>query len=84
MLKLTVKSIWKGRVAIRDKYLSQAFKEGLQVKYEGSVMTLATKEVEGKIKGRSEKPVFDKFNNEYHHLIYFAWHPDDVNQEKLL
>ena len=84
MIKLTVESIWKGQVAIRDKYLKEALKEGLQIKYKDKLMTLRAGEIEEKIKGRSEKPFLDRYKKEFHYLIYFDWRPDDADQGKLL
>ena len=85
MIKLNVKSIWHGKVGIREKYIHQANekKEGLEIWHQGSLMEIPFDKIQEKIVTRSARPVVDKFKGEWHYLLYFTWSPS-VNQTKLL
>lgn len=84
MIKLRVLTIFKGMVAIREKYLKRASIEGLVIKYKDKQMTLRASEVKNKKVGRSEKPVKDMYGGKEEYLIFYKWRPDDIDQQKLL
>jgi len=85
MVKIQVKSIWQGKIALRDKYFKEAEAngEGITIEYNGERMTLSTKEIRTRMTGVSERPVFDKFSNSKHYLCYYDWRPN-VKQTILL
>lgn len=85
MIKLQIKTLFQGKIGIREKYIHQANekKEGLEIWHQSSLMEIPFDKIQEKIVMRSEKPVFDKFKGEYHYLLYFEWRPS-VNQKKLL
>lgn len=85
MIKLEVKSIWQGKVAIRQKYLEQAYKnkKGLEIHHAGSIMLIPFDKIKDSVVAKSEKSVYDKFKGEYHWLIYFNWKPT-ILQKQLL
>ena len=85
MIQLRVKSIWKGQVGIRDKYVNQALREnkGLEIICQGEFMIIPATEVKEKITGKSKEHFKDKFSEEWHYLIYFSWEAND-KQTKLL
>jgi len=85
MIKLNVRTIWQGKIGIREKYirLADEKKEGLEIWHEGSLMEIPFDKIKEKIVTRSERPVLDKFKGEWHYLLYFEWKLS-VNQTKLL
>ena len=87
MVEVRVKTIWMGKIAIRDKYffLAKTKKEDLLIKVDKDGMKIPFAELEDRVVARSERPVIDKFsdNNDLHYLIYFDWEPTN-EQAKLL
>ena len=81
-IKLKVKTLWKGMVGIREKYYKQAKEKekGIEITHEGRIMLIPFAEIRTKCKSKSAKPVFDKFKNEYHFLLYYPWEPTDNQQ----
>lgn len=77
MVKIKVKTIWQGKVGIRDKYIFQAQekKENLFVEHETEVMEIPYDKVPELIVGKSEFKVGDRFGQGGHYLIYFNWLP---------
>lgn len=81
MIEIKVKSIWQGKVGVRDKYVEEALKdnEGLAIKHEGKVMTIPNEKIAGLVVGKSEQPFKDRFYPYTpHYLIYFLWKPDPL------
>lgn len=78
MIRVIVKTMWNGKVAIRDKYVDEALDmgEGIALVHGDDVMEIPANELKHKIIGRSESPVRDKFSRDKHFLIYFEWIPD--------
>ncbi len=74
---IRVNTIWNGRVAVRDRYTKQAVAEKLdiQVWHEREVMLIPYDKIQDLKVGISERPMKDKFSEEYHFLIYFDWKP---------
>ena len=85
MIKLKVKSIWQGKVGVRDKYIQQAFdeKKGLEITCQYEIMIIPADEVQKKIVAKSDRPFKNRFGKGYHYLFYFLWKPL-ANQGKLL
>ncbi len=77
MIKLKVKSLWQGKVGIREKYVEEAHRtfQPLLLTYQDQVMLIPREKVQEAIVARSEKPVFDKYKGEEHYLIYYDWKP---------
>jgi hypothetical protein len=74
MVKVKVRTIWKGLVAIRDKYIKQAYEEkvGIQISHGKESIFIPYEEIESKIVTESDK-ISDNYSNEMHKLIYFRW-----------
>jgi hypothetical protein len=85
MIQVKVKSQYKGLVAIRDKYLleAEASGQGLIIEHNDQQMVIPFNEIHTRVKGVSEKPVFNKFSRERHSLIYYLWQPG-IKQPVLL
>ena len=90
MIELSVKTLFQGNAAIRDKYIKRALENGdsffLKGKNElaGEIMIIQNKDIRAKIVGKSDKPVEDYFNKGLtHYLYYFKWDPQRV-QDKML
>ena len=77
MIEVKVKTIYKGLIGIRDKYVDKAIKnkELLKINHEREAMVIPYQEIQKKIVGKSEFSFKDKFSNQYHYLIYFKWKP---------
>lgn len=84
VIKVKVKTIWHGQVAIRDKYLKQAEErmEDILIIH-GQEQMLINHRVAHKYRAVSAKPVRDRFSPVRHYLIYYDWIPT-VRQESLI
>ena len=84
MIKVKIKSIWQGKVGIRDKYVIKARTEKDDICFikELDVMIIPFGKLDEAIVGRSEFPVRDKYSKESHYMIYFDWKPTTL-QKKL-
>jgi len=84
MINIKIKSVWQGKVGIRDKYILQAekTKEDICLQKDSDVMLIPFLHLAEAIVGRSEYPVRDKYSNESHYLCYFDWTPTTL-QKKL-
>jgi hypothetical protein len=73
-MKVKVNTIWKGQVAVRNKFVDFAIKnkECLCIEHDGVRMFIPPEEIESRIRGRRAN-VPDKFSNEKHTLYYFVW-----------
>lgn len=78
MIKVKVKTIWQGKVGIREKYINEALEtnSGLMIKVKEETMTLAAEEVKKKIVAKSERPFIDKYSGQSHFLVYYNWKPN--------
>ena len=79
MIELTVNTLWKGAVAIREKYLIEALRTGEDIKItcgERS-MVIPNEELQSHIWRVSKKPMQDRFGDEPHYLIYYRWLPQE-------
>ena len=74
MINLKVKTLWQGKIAIRDKYVEKAKEtnQDISVEFLGKKMTIPVNEINNLIVGRSA-PQTDYFSNASHKLIYFKW-----------
>ena len=77
MIKVKVRTIWQGKVAVRDKYvdMAKALGQGMSITCRGGTMTIPSEELEARITGYSEKAFVDRFSDEKHRLAYFLWKP---------
>lgn len=85
MIQVKVKTIYKGQVAIHEKYLENATRRGIQIVLKDrGMMSIPVGEVKQRINGRSHEPFIDKYSDEPYHLYYFKWQPDKEVQTKLI
>lgn len=93
MITLKVKTIWQNQVAMRDKYWSKVklSNEDLQFvytggdsRYAGQVMTIPYSEISDRVNKRAIRSVADKFSEDSHVLLYFAWRPDGLKSEPVV
>ncbi len=92
MIKITVDTLWLGKVGVRDKYIDEANakNEGLTVNHKGKVMTVPFENLKRSILFKSPKPFKDKYSNKSHYLYYLHFKVDskrlesEPKQEKLL
>lgn len=84
MISVRVRSIWQGKVGIRDKYIGKALTdgEGLEITHQSGIMIIPAGEVQKRIVSKSERPFPDRFGKGWHYLFYFEWKPS-VNQIRL-
>lgn len=77
-MKLPVKTLWQGKVAVRDKFIHEAFqnKEQVVITHNGQRMVLNWDKLKEKLVGKSDKPFKDEFSKEKHYLYYYWWRPD--------
>lgn len=77
MITIKIKTIWQGKIGIREKYIKQALesKQDLNFQKGNDYMVVPFKEIDKMMVGKSEHPVEDKFSNEFHYLCYFDWRP---------
>ena len=85
MISLKIKTIWQGKVGIREKYLVRARRhnEDILIVKSHEQMLIPVDKLQSLIVGRSDKPFKDKFHGEKHYLFYFLWKPT-IKQTKLL
>lgn len=83
MKSLKVKKSWNGKVAIRDKYVEDALKNGTGIIIEcmGEVMTIKPERVKYHA-FKSSHPMKDMFSGESHYLYYYTWAPDGSEAAK--
>jgi len=84
-MKVKVKSMWNGKVALRDKYIDELHntQDELVIEMNDKKMTIPFEKLDASIKGKSEQPFYDRFSRESHFLIYFDWKPDPELQGSL-
>ena len=84
MRSIKIKTLWQGKVGIRDKFIKEVQKnrEGIQILHANTFMNIGADEISSKIVGKSDFPVKDKYSSESHYLLYFLWKPD--NSQKSL
>lgn len=88
-MKLQVETIWKGYVAIRDKYYDEAIAKHLDLVliYRAKKMTIPADKVAQKAAFKSQKPFVDRYSKAKHYLYYFTWKEDkplEIKQQTLL
>lgn len=78
MINLKVKSVWQGKVALRDKYIDKAIltNSDIMVECGAEYMKIPYKKIK-KLEVKTKAPVYvkDKFEGRIHKLIYFDWKP---------
>lgn len=73
-IKLPIKTLYRGKVGINEKYVKQAVLEnkGIAMKYRDEITVIPPDEVESKIAYRSG--IFkDKFGGGNYSLVYYTW-----------
>lgn len=77
MIKIRAKSLWRGQVGIRDKYIFQSLREkrDIVIYHFYAQMTIPFNKINELVVGKSEKPFPDRFSDEWHRLWYFKWEP---------
>ena len=77
MIKVPVRTIWKGTVGVRDKYVIRGKKsrQGLLILHGDGAMVVAWEDLDRRCVGRSELPMGDRFSSEKHYLLYYDWKP---------
>lgn len=86
MKPLKIKSLWHGQIGVHQKYVKDALKAGVGMKFffNREEMTIAKNDLRGAVKGISAEKFQDRFSGETYHLVYFTWKPDPKKQLKLL
>ena len=81
MLTLKIRTIWQGKIGVRERYIIQAFEEKKDLMFVkgNDYMIVPCKEISNLMVGKSEHPVEDKFSNGFHYLCYFLWQPTTKN-----
>lgn len=84
-IKIKVKTVWQGQVAIRDRYIEQAKNEerDILISLRKGRMLIPFNEIDSLILHRSKQPFYDKYKNEYHHLYYFKYKEENEQQAQL-
>lgn len=78
MISIEVKTIWQGKVGIRDRYVKEATgkREGLLIIHGKDKMVIPFKKLKESIVGKSERRFVDQAGRDSpHYLIYFHWDP---------
>ena len=79
MIKVKVKSIWQGKVGVRDKYIVRAFEleKGLLIEYKSDFMIVPFRRIDRElITPKTPVMVKDHYSGNSHQLFYFKWRPD--------
>lgn len=80
MIKIAIKSLWRGQVAVHRKYVKQAILagQGLIFTLQGQQMVIAPQDVRGAIRFVSQELFIDRFTHEEYRLVYFDWNPNVI------
>ena len=79
MISLEVRTIWQGKVAVRDRYVKEAVskREGLLITHGKDKMAIPYPKLKESIVGKSDRRFVDQVGRESpHFLIYFLWAAD--------
>jgi hypothetical protein len=83
-MNLKVKTVWHGKVAIRDKYIEDIKpNEDINISVLGEGTMRVPAPITDKIVGYSHRKFKDEYSNQYHRLCYFQWKPTS-HQERLI
>lgn len=82
MISVKANSLWKGRVGIREKYVSEAIdkNQDLLLIHLNEQMLILSTDIPFEIVGRSKETFPDQFSEERHHLVYFRWKPTQTQR----
>ena len=82
MIKVEIKTIWQGKIGVRDKYIRQARerKEDICFVKGRDIMIVPFAKLDEAIVGKSAFPVEDKYSKESHYLLYFNWKPTTLQK----
>lgn len=86
-VKIKVKTLWRGCVAVHEKYYSLAVggkgivPVDLVVAHAGRLMTIPAGQARALAKGKSTRPFLDKSTGKPYWLVYYKWNPDpEINR----
>ncbi len=74
MIKIKVKSIWQGCVAIRDKYYKEAIETNQSIQVTVGKESYLIENPK-KYAYKSNRAFKDKFSGQSHFLYYYTWKP---------
>lgn len=79
-LKIKIKTIWQGKVGVRNKYidLAEKIKCGLKIVHGGETMYVEPAQLKSSIISRSRELFRDKYSNASHFLYYYDWKPEPM------
>jgi hypothetical protein len=85
-MKLTVKTEWHNRVAVRGRFVvdCKAHGESLVIEHNNRIMTIPCSKIDELTVGSTEKPVKDYWKKQVDYLIYFKWNPDPIIQKEFM
>lgn len=77
MIKVKVKTLWQGKVGIRDRYVVQCQdqEEDLMICHGEGAMLIPWGKLDRRTHGVSKEVHKDRFGRGGHRLIYFLWQP---------
>jgi len=77
MIRITVRTIWQGKVGIPGKYVERALRnrEGLVIGYKDDYMVIPPSEVRNRIVSESGESFNDLYSPGTYRLLYFKWVP---------
>lgn len=87
IIKKRVKTVWQGKVGVREKYINQAKaeKKDLLIAHDGKEMMITFDEIDDRIIAKSDEKFQDYFSRRpAEYLYYFQWKPDPPLQPSLL
>ena len=86
MIEVQVKTLWQGKVGIRDRYVKEAIerKEGILIRHGQESMAIPFNKLKELIAGKSDRRFKDYFGQtKPQYLIYFVFRPQ-VKQGSLV
>lgn len=77
VIEVKVRKPWEGKVALRDRYVEQAWSErkDIVIHCQGNVMLIPYQKIKDKILTYSKEVYIDKYSRKQHRLVYFEWIP---------
>lgn len=74
-IDITVETIWKGKVGVRDRYVDQAVREkkDLHITHGNKTMIIPYNNILTRIMYKSNTPFKDRYSKAEHYLYYYSW-----------
>jgi len=86
MVRVKVKTVWQGKVAVRDRYVAECREkeQDLVIDHNGGSMRIPWHKIDKKTDGVSREIHRDRYGKTTggHRLVYFLWKPT-VEQGKM-